>query len=49
MFGSLPGGERMDVLGFVLLILAFAGVIVMMALKGKAWKDFTDRVTGKDD
>ena len=45
MFVSLPGGERMEVLGFLLLILAFGGVVAATALRGKAWKDFTDRVT----
>lgn len=47
MFVSLPGGERMEVLGFLLLILALGGVVAATALRGKAWKDFIDRVTDK--
>ena len=39
----------MEVLGFLLLILALGGVVAATALRGKAWKDFTDRVADKKD
>ena len=47
MFVSLPGGERMEVLAFLLLMLDLGGVVAATALRGKAWKDFIDRVTDK--
>ena len=37
----------MDILGFVLFILACGGIVAAMFLRGKAWKDFTDSVTDK--
>lgn len=39
----------MEALGFLLLILAFGGVVAAAYLRGRAWKDFTDRVTDKKE
>mgnify|MGYP007073053882 CR=1 FL=1 len=39
----------MDVVGFLLFLSAIAGIVVLTLLKGRAWKDFTDRVTDKNE
>lgn len=39
----------MDILGFVLFILACGGVAAVMLLRGRAWKEFTDNVTDKKE
>ncbi len=39
----------MEILGFILLILAFLTVMILTGLRGKALQDFVHRVTQNKD
>lgn len=39
----------MEILGFILIILAILTVMILTGLRGKALQDFVDRVTKNKD